>query len=262
MRLQCRRPVTVGKKLIGGPRPLICLPLVAKKREDLLLQARQLISLGPDLFEWRIDGFEAVESLESSLQALSGLREILGATPLIFTCRIDREGGLQPVSETTRLALITEAIGTGLADLVDTELCNESAFIEKVLAAATENEVKVILSFHDFDATPTEDALLRRLMEAQRRGAHIAKAAVTPNTHADLLTLLGATLKARRDALEIPLVTMAMGAQGRVTRIAGGLFGSDITFAAGRRSSAPGQIPIGELRQAMALLYDAPVSAG
>ena len=67
--------------------------------------------------------------------------------------------------------------------------------------------------------------------------------------------LLSATLKARTEALEIPIVTMSMGAEGVVTRLAGGLFGNDITFAIGKNASAPGQIPIGELRRAMAVLY-------
>jgi 3-dehydroquinate dehydratase-1 len=51
------------------------------------------------------------------------------------------------------------------------------------------------------------------------------------------------------------MVTMSMAREGVVTRMAGGLFGSDITFALGQASTAPGQIPIGDLRQAMALLY-------
>jgi len=48
---------------------------------------------------------------------------------------------------------------------------------------------------------------------------------------------------------------MSMGPQGRLTRLAGGLFGSDVTFASGSTSSAPGQIPIEMLRQAMTALY-------
>ena len=49
---------------------------------------------------------------------------------------------------------------------------------------------------------------------------------------------------------------MAMGAVGGVTRIAGGLFGSDMTFAMGRDATAPGQLPIDRLRTAMAVVYE------
>ena len=113
----------------------------------------------------------------------------------------------------------------------------------------------MILSSHDFVKTPDQATIFKRLVRAQELGAHIAKTAVMPKSYADVLTLLEATLRARTEALEIPMVTMAMGAEGVVTRLAGGLFGSDITFAIGKAASAPGQIPIEDLRQAMAVLY-------
>ena len=87
-------------------------------------------------------------------------------------------------------------------------------------------------------------------------GADIAKVAVMPKNYKDVLILLNATLKARTEHLEIPIITMSMGPEGGVTRLAGGLFGSDLTFAIGKEASAPGQIPIGDLRQAMSVLYE------
>ena len=90
---------------------------------------------------------------------------------------------------------------------------------------------------------------------SQDLGADIAKIAVMPKDYADVLTLLGATLKARTGAVKVPIVTMSMGPEGEVTRVAGGLFGSDLTFAVGKEASAPGQIPITDLRQAMSVLY-------
>ena len=253
--MQCERPVTVRGKTIGGAAPLVCLPLVAKDAGDLMLQARELVSLAPDLLEWRIDGFGNVENIGESLQALAGLRAVAGSLPLIFTCRIDSEGGMRAMARETRLKLITASIETGLLDLVDIELCNDAAFIETVLDTAKRHDVKVILSFHDFEKTPGEDVILERLVRAQQMGGHIAKVAVMPQNYHDVLVLLGATLKARTAMLQIPVVTMAMGNEGVVTRLAGGLFGSDITFAIGKNASAPGQILIGELRKAMSILY-------
>jgi len=51
MRMNCQRPVNVRGKIIGGPDTLICLPLVATNRADLLRQARALMPLAPDLLE-------------------------------------------------------------------------------------------------------------------------------------------------------------------------------------------------------------------
>jgi 3-dehydroquinate dehydratase-1 len=47
---------------------------------------------------------------------------------------------------------------------------------------------------------------------------------------------------------------MAMGALGAVTRTSGWLFGSAMTFAVGASSSAPGQMPIGDVRAAVEVL--------
>jgi 3-dehydroquinate dehydratase I len=48
-----------------------------------------------------------------------------------------------------------------------------------------------------------------------------------------------------------------MGGAGAVTRLAGGLFGSALSFAVGEQASAPGQWPIEELETALALLRKA-----
>jgi 3-dehydroquinate dehydratase I len=256
MRLTSKKTVAVKGRLIGGDAPLVCLPLVAKDSAALLQQAEEVLPLAPDLLEWRIDGFDRVEEIDASLQALTDLQAAIDPVPLIYTCRIDAEGGMRSIARDTRLELITASIQTGLPDIVDIELCNDTPFIETILTAANAHGVKVILSSHYFETTPDEKTILERLVRAQEMGAHIAKTAVMPKNYADVLVLLGATLKARSEALEIPIVTMSMGGEGVVTRLAGGLFGSDITFAIGKNASAPGQIPIGELRQAMAVLYD------
>ena len=255
MRLQSDIKVTVKDKVLGGPDPLICLPLVAREKADLLAQAESLKQLVPDLFEWRIDGFDAVAEVGSCLEALKALQATIGNIPLIFTCRSYAEGGLKEVSPKVRLELVTKAIASGGVDIVDIELCNGPVFIEAVRKAAKANGTKLLLSHHNFTRTPDEGVILDKLLQAQDMGADIAKVAAMPNDYADVLKLLSATLKARTGAVKVPIVTLSMGSQGGVTRIAGGLFGSDITFAIGKESSAPGQIPIGALRKAMAVLY-------
>lgn len=74
-----------------------------------------------------------------------------------------------------------------------------------------------------------------------------------PTCNRDLLTLLDATLSASQQ-LNIPIITISMGKLGVITRIFGWIFGSSVTFAIGKQSSAPGQIPIEELRSILKLL--------
>ena len=74
-----------------------------------------------------------------------------------------------------------------------------------------------------------------------------------PQNPADVLTLLSATHQAN-EKLGLPLITMAMGDLGKVTRIAGAVFGSALTFGTVGTASAPGQLSIADLRQALANL--------
>ena len=256
MRLQSEIKVTVNDMVFGGPKPLICLQLVAKDQPALLQQAEALTPLNTDLLEWRIDAFDQVEEIESCMEALKALKKAMGAIPLILTCRIDSEGGFKTIAQPMRLDLITAAIASGETEIVDVELCNEPDFIDGIKKICRECGTKLILSYHNFEATPTETEIHDKLVLAQNVGADIAKLAVMPKDYGDVLTLLSATLKARTGAVKVPIITMSMGAEGGVTRVAGGLFGSDLTFAIGKESSAPGQIPIGELRQAMTVLYE------
>jgi 3-dehydroquinate dehydratase-1 len=255
MRQQSKIQVTVRGVAIGGPKPLICLPLMAESRADLHKQVAELMALGPDLLEWRADAYGNVTAVEEVLAVLGELRQAIGNIPLIFTCRIDREGGLRPMPQGLRLTLITAAIASGDIDLVDIELCNEEDFLAAVGKSAKSHNCRLILSHHNFQETPGEAFIVGKLLEAQAAGADIAKLAVMPKNYADVLTLLAATNAARNGIVAIPLVTMSMGLEGKISRMAGGLFGSDITFASGSRASAPGQMQIDDLRTGMALLF-------
>ena len=256
MRQQSKLQVKVRNVVIGGLQPLICLPLVGEKKETFLDEAKELVTLQPDLLEWRIDAYENVENIEECLVALHELRTIIGEIPLIFTCRIALEGGLKKIAQEKRLELYTAAIKSGNIDIVDVELCNEKEFVQAIKACAVAADVKLILSHHNFKETPSEPFIYAKLVEAEIAGADISKLAAMPKNYEDVLTLLSATNRARNESVKVPIVTMSMGPEGAISRLAGGLFGSDITFAIGKKASAPGQIPIKDLKLGMSLLYN------
>ncbi len=255
MRQQSKKQIRIRGVVVGGIYPLICLPLVAGTQEELVDQATLLVGLAPDVLEWRVDGFAEVEDVAKSLSALRELRSAIGEIPLIFTCRIDKEGGMRKISQNKRLELIVAAIQSGNIDLIDIELCNGREFIDAVKRYSLAENVTLILSYHNFLETPGETFIYSKLLAAYEAGADIPKLAVMPKDYADVLVLLSATNKARNSGIDAPLVTMSMGEQGAITRLAGGLFGSDITFAIGKDASAPGQIPIAELRTGMNVLF-------
>ena len=249
------KPLEARGRVIGeGREPLICTPLVARTRQALALELAEVQSLRPDLVEWRADFFEGIADAAEVLDVARQLRSDAGDIPLLFTVRSRREGG-QPIAlDDAHVASLCEAVCKSRAvDFGDFEMSAPAAHIAQVRAACRSSETRLVLSFHDFKATPTAGELFAKFRHAQDLGGDVAKVAVMPATPEDVLTLLAATQKASRE-LGIPLISISMGAQGALTRMAGWMFGSSVTFAAGQGSSAPGQVPVEDLRTVLAVL--------
>ncbi len=254
MRPVCPRPVAVRGRIIGGAVPLICLPLAAAKAADLLIQARAAAALAPDLIEWRADRCEGLDAPGKLDGILADLRRAIGDVPLLFTCRRIEEAGFRDLDAGRRMQINLAAVASGQIDILDTELANGEAFIAAVRDACRGAAVRLLLSRHDFEKTPPAAQILSWLARAEALGADIAKAAVMPSGRRDVFTLLDATRQARSGAVKTALITISMGAEGLVSRVVGGQFGSDVTFAVGVESTAPGQVPIGRLRDAWRVL--------
>ena len=76
-----------------------------------------------------------------------------------------------------------------------------------------------------------------------------------PKSTKDVITLLSATEEMSANYAQQPIVTMSMSGMGAVSRIAGETFGSAITFGAAKKASAPGQIPVEDLRNVLKILH-------
>lgn len=240
-------PLRIRAAAFGGPEPLFCVPLVAETPDELLEQAHAVCRLKPDVVEWRADSYEGA-GVSAFVEPLRQLRAVLVPAPVIFTLRISTEGGAKPIPQDVRADCIDAVLRSGHADIVDIELSNGPEFLEPLIETAHANEARVILSFHDFNATPSQEHLLATIAAMIRQGGDIAKIACMPQEPGDALRLMQATLAARRAFPAMPLCTMAMGGIGSITRVAGFLYGSDLAFAVGQAASAPGQIPIAEAR--------------
>lgn len=131
--------------------------------------------------------------------------------------------------------------------LIDYELESKREFVKELLAYAKVKKKKIILSHHNFNETPANEALIEKVILMEKLGAEHAKIAVIPNSQADVFRLLELT-REMTFKLRIPLTTMSMGEMGKLSRALGWIYGSRITFAVGAKSSAPGQIEIEALR--------------
>lgn len=237
-----------GKPIAGGKVPLVCTPLTGKTREAVLAEVAAIVPKKPDIIEWRVDFFEAIGSAQEVIGVAGAIRERAGGTPIILTRRSAREGGQSvPLSESAVVDLYCRVCDGRAVDLVDYELSNPEESQRALRDAARRNDVGMIASYHNFQFTPSEDAIRERLLAAEGLGADVAKVAVMPRSLEDVLVLLAATLRGRRE-LKIPIISMSMGPYGALTRMVGFAFGSALTFAVGQSSSAPGQVPIEDLR--------------
>lgn len=232
---------------IGVDRPKICVPLVGKTIDELVITSEKITTYDMDLVEWRVDFFQEVEQLDQVKKALVKLRSVISKVPILFTFRTAKEGGEKAISDEYYLELNKEIMQTGQIDLVDIELYTPAPIRDQLLKKAQLYDVKTIVSNHEFDKTPPKEEIIARLQQAEVLGADISKIAVMPNKPHDVLTLLSATEEMHRIHTNIPIITMAMGGMGLISRLSGELFGSCLTFAAVDQTSAPGQVSVNEL---------------
>ncbi|MTD26313.1 type I 3-dehydroquinate dehydratase [Erwinia sorbitola] len=246
--------VNVKNITFGAGKPLICVPLIGRTLAAIGEDARQLAEIQADVIEWRADHFESVDDVNAVKAALQQIRAILPQVPLLFTFRSKKEGGEHELSDDAYFNLNSEIARSGLVDLIDIELFNEEPRIRALVAQAHSAGVKVIMSNHDFHKTPSKTEIIARLCRMQTLGADLPKIAVMPQSPHDVLVLLDATLTMKEEHATCPLITMSMGKTGVISRLAGEVFGSAMTFGAARQASAPGQIAVQSLREMLNVL--------
>lgn len=246
--------ISIKNKVIGEGTPKIIIPLMGKTEEQLFQEFNEIKTLAPDIIEWRVDVYEHVEDLEAVKQMLSELRRLATDSLLLFTFRSHKEGGNKEISDRNYVELLQTVIRTKNIDLIDIELFTNDSAVKELVALAEENGIFVVMSNHDFHKTPKKEKIIHRLRKMQELGAHIPKIAVMPNSVQDVITLLDATNTMITKYANRPIITMSMAEIGLISRLAGEVFGSACTFGAGKEASAPGQIPVSELRNVLEII--------
>ncbi|NYT01599.1 MAG: type I 3-dehydroquinate dehydratase [Methanosarcinales archaeon] len=213
-------------------RPSVVAVIVGDVEDAVNEAARQ----GADMLEVRLDLIP-----EEPLEALRRVRK-LSRLPIIATNRIRREGGGFQDSEEERAELLIRA--SAHADLVDVELRST------ILSLVRESVKKpLIISYHHFQSAPGREELSGIIREMQDRGADIAKIAATPPALEDCLAMLETLIAAR-----IPTCMLGMGEVGRHLRIMAPCYGSVLTYGYITGQTAPGQMRVDELVEALRIL--------
>ena len=247
--------VTVRNLTIGEGKPKICVLVMGKNKAEVLEAAKKAVESKADLIEWRADSLTEGEFDEDfHNEILAKMREIIGEMPIIYTFRTLIEGGKEIENEKYK-DLILSVANAGIADIIDVEIFSFKLKARDIIDEIHSfTNVKVIGSYHDFEGTPDTAELVYRLSVIDNCNADILKIATMPHKKKDVMRIMTATILTYTRPNPKPIISIAMGNMGRVTRLLGGFTGSAITFASIGRSSAPGQMDIEEVREILTKL--------
>lgn len=215
--------------LLSRGRSLVVGTLHDSKGLALLKKRGSLLAGAVDVLEARLDHVD-MDTLPS-----------LWPLPVIATARHPGEGGNGNLRAWERASLLTVALPWAAA--IDVELRSAGA-LSAVIAEAHQHGRTVILSHHDFSATPTLAALGKLARRASDAGADLFKVATTLRGPGDLRRLIDF----QSAPLPIPVTTMGMGPAGKFSRLVLCGFGAPLCYGWLGAPQVSGQWPALQLK--------------
>lgn len=225
------------------------VPITAKTKEQALAQAQVIANTADaDLAEFRIDLLSFANDTKQVIALGHELKKILGNKPMIATIRTKNEGGQLEISDVDYGKTYQAYLKNPFMDWLDVEMFRDQKVVSEIVQKAHQKKVLIVMSNHDFQKTPSQDEIEKRLLKQHQMGADILKIAVMPKSKQDVFTLMNATLKVSQQTTK-PLLTMSMGQLGTISRVATANMGGSYSFGMIGQASAPGQIDVTKLKQ-------------
>lgn len=204
----------------------IAIPITDFDFDNMLLKAQKA-----DILEFRVDSFSNKDP-KYVLWLLEKAKKL--NFDIILTIRSQKEGGAYVENRVELFETLTPFV-----DYVDIEL-SSTDIISYISRLAKENGKKLIVSHHNFELTPANFVIKELIREALRYG-DIPKLAFKSNSYEDT-----ARLMCVGNSFEGNKILISMGEYGKISRIAGFIFGSFITYAYLIKPNAPGQLSLEE----------------
>jgi len=147
------------------------------------------------------------------------------------------------VSDSERKKILIEAVNAGAA-YVDIEVENDDNFKAEIIEAAKLKNCKTIISYHNYEKTPVIrelEQIMRWCFESNGDIAKIACHVYSVEGCSRLLSLY---------SYGNPIISIGMGHEGKITRIAATLLGAPFTYASidDSKKTAPGQFDSEKLK--------------
>ncbi|MGW0363485.1 type I 3-dehydroquinate dehydratase [Streptomyces sp. NPDC002990] len=218
--------------LLDSEIPLVAVSFRDNDSERLASEAK---AAGIDIAELRIDRFAQTDA-EHVLEQIRTFHSL----PVLATVRSAQEGGDWNGTEEERLELF-RAMAPHV-EALDIELSSRGILAD-VIAAAKQHDTVAIVSYHNFEHTPSTEELEAVIDDAKTAGADIVKVSTMVTSESDVKRLASLLLNADADT---ELIVIAMGPTGAVSRIFFPALGSRVTYSFIGSSSAPGQLDFPE----------------
>ncbi|MFW6576685.1 type I 3-dehydroquinate dehydratase [Acinetobacter baumannii] len=225
------------------------VPITAKTKEQALAQAQVIANTADaNLAEFHIDLLSFASDTKQVIALGHELKKILGNKPMIATIRTKNEGGQLEISDADYGKTYQAYLKNPFMDWLDVEMFRDQKVVSEIVQKAHQKKVLIVMSNHDFQKTPSQDEIEKRLLKQDQMGADVLKIAVMPKSKQDVFTLMNATLKVSQQTTK-PLLTMSMGQLGTISRVATANMGGSYSFGMIGQASAPGQIDVTKLKQ-------------
>jgi len=229
----------LAPRLMSNPSalPRICIALGFSDAQKLMENARREANAGESFLEFRLDYLPAPE------QGIAVIQKFRSTHPdccILATCRRHQNHGKFNGSVEDQIRILNAALDAG-ARAVDIEV--ESAENALPRLEPLRGKGQVMLSYHNYDGTPSPEAILRRMLRVSADGYKIVTTARKPSDSSRLLALT-------KSHPRTPLIVLAMGEMGFPTRVLATAWGGLFTYAApnAAEGTAAGQVGARVLR--------------
>lgn len=166
---------------VGTGRPLICVPVLEKTKEEVIKEVEYFVKSDADMIEWRLDAFEHYTDYNEVREILQQIAPLLKKKLFLYTFRTAKQGGVVSVDRETLNDLHDLAAESECVDLIDLEFLRRNMRAKRIREIQKKGK-KVVASHHDLEGTPQIDVMRMLLDHMCEGGADIVKLVVTPKT--------------------------------------------------------------------------------
>src|ERR1700676_2414478 len=163
------------------PLPRICIALCLPDVSSLLDHARREAEAGETFLEFRLD---FLDKPSKGAEAIRGFLDHFPDSLIVATCRRHQNHGKFNGSIEEQLAVLDLAVRSG-AYGIDVEI--ETAEVAQERLHQFRGRAHVVVSYHNFEATPPMEAVVSRVLRVQADAYKVVTTARKPSDNARVL---------------------------------------------------------------------------